>query len=702
MFAKCRSLSMIAIIYFSYSSYALADSISSIPDIADKIWYQLSVDDKSNIDKINKLIKGKNYKKAENICLEFKRDKSDKEDNYYNYSNNILLVKKDFSNAICQMIAWYKYSDESNFKNISLAKISDFIKNNKSLYNIEDIKKTAAKVIINNKMPYEDIAQFFSLNPPLNKDSRLYLLQAKIDFFNNNQISESGLEKINQEISQEVAKIWIEENFTNQEGVEFLQKFRSQLGEKDHISRISRLIMDDRISEAQTIFSLVNEDYQKLFKAASDISINKRYINNLILSVPRKLRSHEALLYRRALWYKENNEKDDIVELLLDLPQDLAYPGKWWGLRRLYARELLKTKDYEDSYDIISNHNLPTSHKKYWEAQWTSGWIALRFLNESKKSYKHFLDLYNNVSHPVSLARASYWLGRSMEERGKKSLALKWYSQAANYPTYFYGQVAISKYHSLIDDSEKISINLPDIPKITSEDLLEISNSHIVQMSYILLTQGKISQASDMLEGAIMNSKTKGQIAIIMKMVNKFSNRALEVKLARSAAKKNVFFIEDSFQILDEIKEDPNSPLIHAIIRQESGFAREALSSAGAVGFMQVMPETAKLVAKEMGLRYDRRKLSSDIGYNIKIGSHYIKKLVDRFDGFEMLAIAAYNAGPNNALRWIDEFYDPRLVGNDIDKVIDWVELITYYETRNYVQRIMENVIVYKYLLSQD
>ena len=215
MFAKCRSLSMIAIIYFSYSSYALADSISSIPDIADKIWYQLSVDDKSNIDKINKLIKGKNYKKAENICLEFKRDKSDKEDNYYNYSNNILLVKKDFSNAICQMIAWYKYSDESNFKNISLAKISDFIKNNKSLYNIEDIKKTAAKVIINNKMPYEDIAQFFSLNPPLNKDSRLYLLQAKIDFFNNNQISESGLEKINQEISQEVAKIWIEENFTN-------------------------------------------------------------------------------------------------------------------------------------------------------------------------------------------------------------------------------------------------------------------------------------------------------------------------------------------------------------------------------------------------------------------------------------------------------------------------------------------------------
>ena len=113
------------------------------------------------------------------------------------------------------------------------------------------------------------------------------------------------------------------------------------------------------------------------------------------------------------------------------------------------------------------------------------------------------------------------------------------------------------------------------------------------------------------------------------------------------------------------------------------------------------MPETAKITAKEMGIAYDKTKLATDIGYNIKLGSFYIKKLIDKFEGSEILAIASYNAGPGATQRWINEFYDPR-IENDIDKVVDWIELITYTETRNYVQRIMENLIVYKYLMARD
>jgi len=115
---------------------------------------------------------------------------------------------------------------------------------------------------------------------------------------------------------------------------------------------------------------------------------------------------------------------------------------------------------------------------------------------------------------------------------------------------------------------------------------------------------------------------------------------------------------------------------------------------------MQLMPETAKLVAKDLGVKYDRKKLATDIKYNVILGSHYIKGLIDDFDGSEMLAIASYNAGPNATKRWIREFYDPRKE-KDIDRVVDWIELISYSETRNYVQRIMENLIVYKYLMSR-
>jgi soluble lytic murein transglycosylase len=150
-----------------------------------------------------------------------------------------------------------------------------------------------------------------------------------------------------------------------------------------------------------------------------------------------------------------------------------------------------------------------------------------------------------------------------------------------------------------------------------------------------------------------------------------------------------------------EVMNDEYAPLVHAIIKQESGFAPTAVSQVGALGFMQLMPDTAKLVAKEISIPYDKKKLATDISYNIRLGSHYIKKLIDRFNGSEMLAIASYNAGPNATQRWINEFYDPRKV-DDLDKVVDWIELITYSETRNYVQRIMENLIVYKYLMSRS
>ncbi len=706
MYSKQRLVFLITnlfIIIASSNSFALDAAKQN--DLSSKIWYNLSSGDLIHLDQIDSLIQAKDFKKAQNLCSKFKKDQSrHSEDNQSSskIADDVILVKKDFSKAVCNMVLWYKFSSKDNLKDESLQEISKFINENQFFDNIEEIQQNAAQIAIDNNLGYDEIAQFFALNPPLTKEAKRYLLNSKIDFFNKSQLSDNELEEVNKNITREIVKIWIEEDFNSEEQSNFLQKFKNQLNEKDHIDRISRLIFDEKIQDAKRIISFVSEDYQKLFKAAIDITIGKSYINNIILSVPRNLRSHEVLLFRRILWYKVKDEQKEVVELLLDNAKKLQYVDKWWGFRRLYARELLKSKDYDEAYDIISNHNLPTNHEKYWEAEWTSGWIALRFLDKPKTAYRHFSNLYNNVSQPVSLARATYWLGRSMEADDKKTLALRWYHEASSYPLYFYGQVAINKYQNLANNrSQRVAINLPDVPQISPDDLLQVSKLTSLQIAYVLLKQGKITKASSLLEKTIMNCKTPGQIVAVMQIVNEFSNRALEVKLARTAAKKNVFFVADSFQILEKVKKDPNAALIHAIIRQESGFATDALSSVGAVGYMQVMPDTARLVAKELRVGYSRKKLSTDVDYNIKIGSHYIKTLVDKFEGSEILAIAAYNAGPNNAIRWVEEFYDPRDEKNDIDKVIDWIELITYYETRNYVQRIMENVIIYKYLLSQ-
>jgi soluble lytic murein transglycosylase len=330
-----------------------------------------------------------------------------------------------------------------------------------------------------------------------------------------------------------------------------------------------------------------------------------------------------------------------------------------------------------------------------------SGWIALRFLKEPKDAYNHFHNLNQNVTQPVTLARAQYWLGMASEAMKKRDWAIEWYKKAAQYPTFFYGQLAIHKHRTIDPLGAQSDIVLPGDPDITGRDIYNISQSRAAQVAYLLSLVGDKTNSSKIFEWLVGNSPTEGQVAVVMKLVNELRDRQLDAKIARAAARKNVFFIKDKFQIIKEVSYDEYAPLVHAIIKQESGFAPMALSHVGAIGFMQLMPDTAKLVAKEMGVKYDRNKLASNIEYNVQLGSFYIKKLINQFEGSEMLAIASYNAGPNATNRWIKEFYDPRKE-KDMDKIIDWIELITYSETRNYVQRIMENLIVYKYLMSRS
>ena len=386
---------------------------------------------------------------------------------------------------------------------------------------------------------------------------------------------------------------------------------------------------------------------------------------------------------------------------MMNLPTDSQFPEKWWSLRRLYGREIIKRKKYKVAYELIENHNLPTTATDFWEAEWTAGWIALRFLHEPKIAYGHFDRLYKNVSQPVTLSRATYWLGMAAQDMGDKKKAIEWYKAAAKYPIFFYGQLAIHKHRILDDVGAQDDIILPKDPEITGRDMQKMSESKAAQIAYLLALTGEKTSSGKIFEWLVVNSTSQGEIAVIMRIINELGDRQLDARISRVAAKKNVFFIKDKFQIVKEIMNDEYAPLIHAIVKQESGFAPTALSQVGAVGFMQLMPGTAKLVAKDIGIPYDKDKLATDIKYNVRLGSFYIKKLIDRFDGSEMLAIASYNAGPNATQRWINEFYDPRKE-KDLDKVVDWIELITYSETRNYVQRIMENLIVYKYLMSRS
>lgn len=679
---------LVGMINLFYSATSYADRVNNI---SNKLWYKLTAEDRLIITEVFSLIKKEKYDQAILKAESLKRVDS----------SQILgkNSKVDFYRAIKTIIDWKKYSN-GPIDDVRFSDFNSFIVNNPYFPNHIELKSELEEFISKNSIPYQFLDQYLEAFDPISSDLRLYILKSKISFFEDSIRDDAGIIAANLELVEDMVKIWENVNLTQSQQDDFLAKYGSKLSNSNHVKRIEMLLMSDQIALAKKLFNLVDNSYQKLFDAIAKISQEPSYINNIILTVPRKLRSNEVLLYYRALWYKDQNKQEQIVDLIKSLPNDIKFYDYWWKLKLLYGRELLKQKEYKDSYAVLLNNNLPTSNRRYWEAQWTLGWIALRFLNEPEIAYQHFKNLYNNVSQPVTISRAAYWIGMACEAMDNKDEALQWYKKAIEYPIYFYGQLAINKYHRLDQSSILNEIHLPKSPKIEDNDIVSVASSRPAQIAYLLAIFGHNNDSGKIFEWLIENTDQPGEIAVIVNLVEEISASDVKVKIARMATKKNVFFVEDKFHIMKSYAHVENAPLIHAIIKQESGFNTNAVSTVGATGYMQIMPETAKNIARELKVRYSQNRLATDIDYNVQFGSYYIKKLVDEFDGSEILAIAAYNAGPNNARRWIEEFYDPRLE-EDFDKVVDWIELITYYETRNYVQRIVENMIVYKYLLSK-
>jgi soluble lytic murein transglycosylase len=665
---------------FCHSSFAKNNENFS----TDKLWQKFSKSQIETIKKINESLQQKNF------------------DTALKYANS--LHNKDKSNslssAIVDIVLWNKYSGDIGNKNIAFSDISGFVLDNPYLPNINQLKRNVERVAIVNNVPYDISKYYFAINPPGSADSKIFAIESEIDAIIRSQIDEKQKIEQRNNIQGQIAKVWIKENFSVAEEEKFLAKYKMVLNESDHIERIERLLWDGNTNDAMRIFNFINSEHKNLFESIIKITESPKYIDNIIVNIPRKLRNNELLSYRRILWLKAQNNIDELLDILINLP-NTQRPEKWWNIRRLYGREMLKKKQYQKAYDIISTHNLPTSSSDFWEAQWTTGWIALRFLQQPKLALNHFQLLRKNVTMPVTVSRALYWLGMTHEAMQDNEAAIKFYKEGTNYPTFFYGQLAIHKHRNLDPLGAEKDIILPKNPEINERDMLKISESRAAQIGYILAMSGDKTNASKIFEWLINNSPTDGQIAVVMKIINEIGDKEIDAKISRVAARKNVFFIKEKFQIVKEVYQDEYAPLVHAIIKQESGFAQMAVSRVGALGYMQLMPATAKLVAKELGIKYDQAKLTRDIQYNIRLGSFYIKKLIDQFSGSEMLAIASYNAGPNATKRWIDEFYDPRLE-KDHNKIIDWIELITYSETRNYVQRIIENMIVYKYLMSRN
>ena len=330
-------------------------------------------------------------------------------------------------------------------------------------------------------------------------------------------------------------------------------------------------------------------------------------------------------------------------------------------------------------------------------AEWMSGWIALSFLDDPLLAKDHFENFYNNVGYPISTARGAYWLGRTYKKLGNKDLSTKWFKEASKYLTTYYGQL------SFIELDPNKDFELTKETDIKKEYRNSFFKKDIVKLVYLLDELNEDKYTKNILRHLANDDVENGSEALAAELATNIERFDFAIQVSKIASYEKRFHNKYNYPIISTPKyingrKIPESAFILSIIRQESEFDLSANSHAGAKGLMQLMPYTAKLVAKQAKLPYSKSRLTSDPEYNINLGSHYIAGLILEYDGTYPFAIAAYNAGPKRVKYWKKINKNPQK--NQIN-FVDWIELIKFKETRNYVQRVLENYNVYRYILEQ-
>ena len=349
--------------------------------------------------------------------------------------------------------------------------------------------------------------------------------------------------------------------------------------------------------------------------------------------------------------------------------------------------DALKEHAYQDAYDLVSAHHLEPG-TEFADAEFLAGWIALTYLSKPQLALEHFEALQKNVSLPISVARAEYWTGRAFDALKRKDEARKHYEIASRKPETFYGQLALTRLES------HPVLRLASEPPVSAAPLAKDTRAEAFRL---LAAAGAKGLAREFALRITADELTTAKAAALIDMANQAGDHVLALRIAKHAEYQDVIVTDalNPTAIAGLPSDDlsiPKADLL-ALVRQESEFDPGAVSTAGARGLMQLMPAAAKERAKTLGLPYSLSRLTSDAGYNVKLGTTHFRAFFEAWRGSYVLAIASYNAGAGNVRKWIATYGDPR---NPTVDVVDWIEAIPFAETRNYVQRVIENIEVYR------
>jgi soluble lytic murein transglycosylase len=474
---------------------------------------------------------------------------------------------------------------------------------------------------------------------------------------------------------------------------EILETFGDLITRADDKARMEHWLYANDTNTALRAAIRLGGNEPAIVKARAAVNEKATNAKALIEGLPSSAHQDAGVLFSRIQLLRRADKITEAAELMLTAPHEVAQvydPDTWWVERQLLARKLLDTNAAPKAYRIVRDAAPPTRENFRVEHEFTAGWIALRFLKDSGTAAQHFARI-TGTSNPIALARAGYWRGRAAEAMNKPQEAHAHYEQASRYSTAYYGQLARAK----LGRSE---LALASSPVSEADTRAALANSEIVRAVEILYATDQrdlvVPIAADLAE----RGSDLWILAALGEQMAQHEDARCTLLIGRGALGRGHLFDHYAFPTFGlpsyaAIAPDVEPAVVYSIARQESAFNAKAVSSAHALGLMQVTPEAGRYITKKFNVAYDQSRLLNDTVYNMQIGAAELADDIGRYNGSYVLALAGYNAGRGRVKEWIKRYGDPR--DPKVDP-IDWVERIPFPETRSYVQRIIESIQVYR------
>jgi soluble lytic murein transglycosylase len=492
---------------------------------------------------------------------------------------------------------------------------------------------------------------------------------------------------------RQVRDAWRSAELSERAEAEAFDMFHDLLSRDDHRARMDRRIGAKDFGGAMRAANRLGGGDQSIVKACTAVTANATKALDLLDAVATEARQDLGYVLCRTDWMMRHDRVADAASLMLAAaPETMAFQDtdEWWRVRRVLARKLLDLGKFQTAYQVARAAALPANENYRAEFHFLSGWIALRYLNDPATASMHFAHIDDGSVNPIVLARANYWRGRAAEAVGDDDAMRASYEAAARHTTAYYGQLARAR---LGLDRIELRAPLPADP--ANGPALPDDAVRAADMLYSIGERDTVvSFVADLAE----QSLDATALAALAELTGRRNDARAMLQIGKTALGRGLALDHYAFPTIGIPEHKPVGPeidrsVIYSVARTESAFDQRDKSPANAVGLMQVTPEAGRDTAKRFGVSYDWDRMVADPVYNAQMGAAELSALLQEYKGCHIMTFAGYNAGRGRVQQWVKQYGDPRDPNVD---AIDWVERIPFAETRNYVQRVMENLQVYR------